>query len=370
MELAASARLAFTVHEDFFVVEQVACLATRIDQVGELQQLPETDHLSPNGDLARCRHLWECGGHMSLPQLSGGLFVTDAGMETDLIFNRGVDLPEFAAFVVLDDAHGFGALMDYYEDFFDIAREHSAGLILDTPTWRANRDWGERLGYDRARLAETNRRWVETLAELQAKWSADVAPIVLDGLIGPRGDGYVPGEQMSTGEAAQYHSDQIAALADAGVDMVTVLTMNYAAEAAGVALAAAEHGVPAAIAFTVETDGRLPTGQSLAEAIDQVDAETGGTPAYFMVNCAHPTHFEHVLDEPGPWRERIRGIRANASTMSHAELDEAEELDPGNPAELADGYTRLRVQLPNLCVVGGCCGTDQRHVAAVMERFA
>jgi homocysteine S-methyltransferase len=307
---------------------------------------------------------------MSLPQLAGGLFVADAGMETDLIFNRGVELPEFAAFVVLEDEAGFSALMDYYEGFYEIAREHGAGLILDTPTWRANRDWGEKLGYDRERLAETNRRWAETVAELRAKWSADVSPIVLNGLIGPRGDGYVPGEQMSSEEAAAYHSDQIAAFAGAGLDMVTVLTMNYAEEAAGVALAAAEQVIPAAIGFTVETDGRLPTGQTLAEAIGQVDSETGGTPAYFLVNCAHPTHFEDVLDDSGAWRERIRGIRANASTMSHAELDEAEELDPGDPAELADGYARLRERLPNLCVVGGCCGTDHRHVAAVAERFA
>jgi homocysteine S-methyltransferase len=307
---------------------------------------------------------------MNLPQLAGGLFVTDAGMETDLIFNRGVELPEFAAFVLLDDERGRAALIDYYQGFFEIAREHGAGLILDTPTWRANRDWGERLGYDRERLAEVNTRWAEVVAGLRSEWSSDATPIVLDGLIGPRGDGYVPAEQMSSEQAAEYHSEQIATFAESAVEMVTVLTMNYAEEAAGVALAAAEHDIPAVIAFTVETDGRLPTGQSLPEAIVQVDSETDGAPAYFMVNCAHPTHFESVLDEGGAWRERIRGIRANASAMSHAELDEAEELDPGDPAQLADGYERLRERLPNLCVVGGCCGTDHRHVAAIAGRFA
>lgn len=289
-------------------------------------------------------------------------------METDLIFNRGVLLPEFAAFVLLDDAAGLRELIDYYEGFYAIALEHELGLILDTPTWRANRDWGERLGYDGIRLADANKRWADTLAELRGAWTTG-APIVLDGLIGPRGDGYVPAEQMSADAAADYHGEQVATLAETPVDMVTVLTMNYAEEAVGVARAAAQHGLPAAISFTVETDGRLPSGQSLGEAIDQVESETGGTPAYFMVNCAHPTHFERVLADGGGWRERIRGIRANASTMSHAELDAAEELDAGDPADLAGGYERLRAHLPNLTVLGGCCGTDRRHVAAVCERL-
>jgi homocysteine S-methyltransferase len=306
---------------------------------------------------------------MTLPQLSGGLFVTDGGLETDLIFNRGVDLPEFASFVLLDDPVGMRALLDYYEGFLAVARDHGAGFILDTPTWRANRDWGERLGYDRARLADANRRWCEVMAGLRDRSAGDALPIVLDGMIGPRGDGYVPGARMSPDEAAGYHGEQIATFADGGVDMVTALTLNYAEEAVGVARAAAAHGLPAVISFTVETDGRLPTGQPLAEAIDQVDSETRRSAAYFMVNCAHPTHFEHVLTS-GDWRERVRGIRANASTMSHAELDEAEELDAGDPGELADGYARISEHLPNLCVLGGCCGTDRRHVAAVTARLA
>jgi homocysteine S-methyltransferase len=304
-----------------------------------------------------------------LPQLAGDrAFVTDGGMETDLIFNRGVELPEFAAFVLLDDEDGMRALRDYYEGFLEVARKRDTGFVLDTPTWRANRVWGERLGYDRAALADANKRWVEVVADLRSAWAGD-QPVVLDGLIGPRGDGYVPGEAMSIDEAAEYHGEQIATFADTPVDMVTALTLNYAEEAAGVARAAAEHGVPAAISFTVETDGRLPTGQGLGEAIDLVDAESERAPAYFMVNCAHPTHFEHVLTSAGQWRQRIRGIRANASTMSHAELDEADELDAGDPAELAAGYERLSASLPNLAVLGGCCGTDSRHVAAVCDRL-
>jgi homocysteine S-methyltransferase len=307
---------------------------------------------------------------MNHPQLSGGWFVTDGGLETDLIFNRGLELPEFAAFVILDDPAGRAALLDYYEGFYEIARQHGAGFILDTPTWRANRDWGERLGYDAAGLADVNRRWVEVIAGLREQWGDDDVPIVLDGNIGPRGDGYVPGEQMSSDEAADYHDAQIASFAESDVDLVTALTLNYAEEAVGVARAAAANGVPSVISFTVETDGRLPTGQALGEAIDQVESETGGAPAYYMVNCAHPTHFEHVLEGEGGWRDRIQGIRANASTMSHAELDESEELDEGDPADLAQCYMRLSERLPNLNVVGGCCGTDHRHVAAAMGKLA
>ena len=305
---------------------------------------------------------------MALPQLSGGMFVTDGGLETDLIFNRGIELPEFASFVLIDDEAGKNALADYYRAYYDIARERGAGFVLDTPTWRASRDWGERLGYDRARLADANRRWADEAAAMREAWVADGVQVVLSGNVGPRGDGYAPGELMTADEAADYHAEQIATFAETDLEMVTVLTLNYVEEAIGVVRAAEANGLPSAVSFTVETDGRLPSGQPLGEAIDQVDSETGGAPAYFMVNCAHPTHFEGEIGG-GAWCERIRGIRANASKMSHAELDESEDLDSGDPHELADGYERLRAKLPNLTVLGGCCGTDHRHVAAVTERL-
>jgi homocysteine S-methyltransferase len=302
-----------------------------------------------------------------LPQLAGGrLFVTDGGLETDLIFNRGFDLPCFAVFPLLDDAVGMRALHDYFDGYIAIARDRGAGLVLDTPTWRANRDWGERLGYDGPRLAEVNRRAVGLAAELRDASGLD-APVVINGTIGPRGDGYVPGEVMSGVEAEDYHGEQIATFAGTEADMVTAVTLNYAEEAIGVARAAAANGLPVVISFTVETDGRLATGQSLGEAIVQVDEATGGAPAYYMVNCAHPSHFADVLD--GPWTRRIAGVRSNASRMSHAELDEADELDSGDPEELAAGYAQLRERLPALTVLGGCCGTDHRHVSAVCSTW-
>jgi S-methylmethionine-dependent homocysteine/selenocysteine methylase len=236
--------------------------------------------------------------------------------------------------------------------------------VLDTPTWRANPDWGERLGYSPDALADVDRRGVRFLEELREE-AGEQPPILIAGCIGPRGDGYQVGETMTAEEAERYHSPQVAVFADTSADLVSALTMTYAEEAIGIVRAASAAGVPAAASFTVETDGRLPSGQPLREAIEQVDAGTDGAAAYFMINCAHPTHFADVLEPDAPALERIRGLRANASTMSHAELDEAEELDAGDPVDLARRYGELRQRLPNLNVVGGCCGTDHRHIREI-----
>jgi S-methylmethionine-dependent homocysteine/selenocysteine methylase len=293
-----------------------------------------------------------------LPQLDGQPFITDAGMETVLIFDCGLELPDFASFVLLDDPKGVEALRSYYEKFLDIARERRAGIVLDAPTWRANADWGERLGYAAEALADINRRGVALLEELRRE--AGVLSFLISGCIGPRGDGYRVGDTMTAEEAESYHEHQISTFAGTGADLVSALTMTYVDEPIGIVRAADKAGIPSVVSFTLETDGRLPSGQALRDAVAQVDAETGEAAAYFMVNCAHPTHFEHVLAEVG--LERVRGLRANASSKSHAELDEALELDQGDPHELAEQYRSLRQRWPSLTVVGGCCGTDHRHV--------
>ncbi|MFP5320839.1 MAG: homocysteine S-methyltransferase family protein, partial [Acidimicrobiia bacterium] len=280
----------------------------------------------------------------TLPQLHGRPFVTDGGLETTLLFHDGIDLPDFAAFPLLDTEDGRAALRRYYDAYVAIARRLGTGIVLDTPTWRASLDWGARLGYDADALAEVNRRAVAFVGELAAVH--DDVPTVRNGVIGPRGDGYVVGSAMSADEAASYHALQARAFAEAGADMVTAVTMTYSAEATGIVRAATAAGLSAVISFTVETDGRLPSGESLGDAIEAVDAQTEGAAAYFMVNCAHPSHFADVL--AGPWTDRIRGIRANASKMSHAELDEAEELDEGDIDELARDYAALAARLPGL----------------------
>ncbi len=300
-----------------------------------------------------------------LPQLGDRLFLADSGMETTLIFHDGIDLPYFASFVLLEDAAGRARLREYFEQHIQIARAAGTGIVLETPTWRANADWGAKLGYDAARLAAINRAAVEQLAELRDQLETPATPIVISGNLGPRGDGYVADRTMSVVEAQAYHAPQIDTFAATAADLVSVFTMNYVEEAIGVARAAQAAGMPVAVSFTLETDGRLPSGMPLSEAIEATDAASDAHPAYYMINCAHPSHFAHVLHDAGPWRDRLRGIRANASKRSHAELDEATELDEGDPAELADEYRALRTLLPRLAVVGGCCGTDHRHVGAI-----
>jgi homocysteine S-methyltransferase len=305
-----------------------------------------------------------------LPQQAAARpFLTDGGLETTLIFHRGIELREFAAFDLLRDERGTAALSEYFEPYLRLAREQNAGFVLDTATWRASPDWAERLGYSPEELEQALERSVQVAREIRARHEGGAEPIVINGVVGPRGDGYVAGERMSADEAERYHSAAIGVFARAGVDMVSAITMTYAEEATGIARAAAAAGVPAVISFTVETDGRLPSGQPLREAIDEVDAETGGSPAYFMINCAHPLHFGPVLEEGGTWLERIGGLRANASKLSHAELDAAEELDTGDPVELGAGHRALGPLLPSMAVLGGCCGTDHRHVAEIARSW-
>jgi homocysteine S-methyltransferase len=299
----------------------------------------------------------------ALPQLGGDFFMTDGGIETTLIFLEGQELPHFAAFHLLKTPEGEGVLRKYFLTYAELAKRFASGLILETATWRANSNWGEKLGYGKDALAEVNTKAVRLIEDIRSVYETPETPIVISGCVGPRGDGYIADRAMSEMEAEDYHRMQIETFAGTSADLVTAITMNYAEEAVGLARAAKRATMPVVISFTVETDGRLPTGQSLGDAIKQVDDATSGSPAYFMINCAHPSHFDQVLGEDEPWLERIRGLRANASRMSHAELDEASEIDAGIPSDLGREYVGLRNrQLRNLNVMGGCCGTDHRHI--------
>jgi homocysteine S-methyltransferase len=306
-----------------------------------------------------------------LPQLDGGWYLTDAGIETVMIFQEGVTLPEFAAFVLIESQAGRNRLRDYFRRFLDIAvRTRNCGFVLESPTWRAGMDWGAKLGYDAQAMRRVNRDAIALMHELKAEYSARLAqPIVVSGCIGPRGDGYIAGAPMALDDATRVHQSQVDALADAGADMISAITMTTSAEAIGVARAAARAGRPAAISFTVETNGALPSGEALGDAIRAVDDDAAAAgrepPAYYMLNCAHPSHFDGALRNLGAVRARLRGLRANASRLSHAELDAATELDAGNPHELGSDYARLKTEWPSLTVIGGCCGTDHRHVAAM-----
>ncbi|THF85727.1 homocysteine S-methyltransferase family protein [Deinococcus sp. KSM4-11] len=293
--------------------------------------------------------------------------LTDGGLETDLLYNRGIDLPCFAAIVLLRTAEGRAALEAYYRPYLEVARELGAGFILESPTWRASPDWAAPLGLDLSELDELNIAAIDLMRRLCADYRGAVPEIVVSGCIGPRGDGYVAGEIMGVAEATEYHTHQTRVLASAGADLISALTMTNVNEAIGLVRAAQAVGVPVVISFTVETDGRLPTGDTLMDAVMAVDAATDAYASYFMINCAHPDHFAAVLDPRAAWTQRIRGVRANASRCSHDELNAMTELDDGNPAELGQLYRELLATQPQITVLGGCCGTDLRHVTAVAQ---
>jgi len=300
-----------------------------------------------------------------LPQLDGGLFLTDGGLETTLYFRDGIEIPCFAAFDLLKDEAGTQRLRDYFGLYAGIARSNGVGFVLETVTWRANADWGRKIGYSSDALVAANHDAVALLTDIRDVYETEQSPMPISGCIGPRGDGYTPGEMMSEAEAEDYHRTQIQILGDTEADFVSALTLSNTREAIGIARAAQGVGIPAVISFTVETDGRLPTGQSLKDAIAEVDAATNEGPAYYMINCAHPIHYEPALAAGEDWIKRLRGLRSNASKLSHAELDEAEVLDEGDPVDLGQRHAALKRRFGHINVLGGCCGTDHRHVEQI-----
>ena len=301
----------------------------------------------------------------TLPQLAGQMFVTDGGIETHLIFNMGFDLPHFTVFQLNDSDAGRQAMRDYYAPYIEIARRAGQGFLFDTNTWRANPDWGALVGYDAEKLRAVNIKAIAFCRETARDFHVAGVPTVVSGAIGPRRDAWQYDGAMSVAEAMGYHEAQVVAFAEAGADLVTAYTLTNTPEAIGIARLAEAAGLPVVLSFTLETDGRLPGGKALGDAIGEVEAATGGYPAYYMINCVHPIHFAGTIRKAGDWIERIGGLRVNASMKSHAELDESETLDIGDWQDLAQRYQRLLPLLPNIRVIGGCCGTDHRHIGAI-----
>jgi homocysteine S-methyltransferase len=297
------------------------------------------------------------------------IVTTDGGLETTLVFQYQIALRDFASFELLRDEAGTGILRSWYRSFAGLAVQTGSHLLLDSPTWRASRDWGARLGYSQAELSAINRAGIALLEETRAEAGLG-ARLQISGCLGPRGDGYVPGQIMTVAEAQSYHGVQMEWLADSAADVLCAITINNVPEAAGIALAARQCSLPLVISFTVETDGRLPDGTSLSSAIAQVDEISDGRPAGYKINCAHPEHFRTELQEAGDWARRLLGLRCNASRRSHDELNESADLDDGNPNELASAMAEMQQRLPWLRVFGGCCGTDLRHITAIAAACA
>jgi len=303
----------------------------------------------------------------TIDQVRQRIFLTDGGIETSLIYHEGFELPFFAAFDLLRHRKGRDALKRYYERYAALAVNSQTGFILESPTWRASSDWAARLGYTHEQLEKANRDAIYLLHEIREEFFSPSSPFLISGCIGPRGDGYQVSNTMTVEEALSYHSEQIRTFSHCDVDLVSAITMTYPEEATGIVLAAQKVNLPVVISFTTETDGRLPNGATLKEAIELVDATTSNGPSYYMINCAHPDHFRKALEENASWVRRVQGIRANASRKSHAELDQATELDSGNPEEFGKLYQELRSLFPQFNILGGCCGTDHRHINHVSK---
>ncbi|WP_420417012.1 homocysteine S-methyltransferase family protein [Pacificispira sp.] len=296
-------------------------------------------------------------------------FLTDGGFETWLFFQQGHSAPEFAAMMLMEDDKAVADMRRYFDRFLGMAEAAGTGYVLDTNTWRGGLHWAEKIGRTASDMIALNRAAVRFARDMRDTWADKVTPVILNGVVGPAGDGYAPERTPTVKEAETMHGPQIAIFKEEGVDMVSAITMTNVAEAIGIANAASSLSLPVVISFTVETDGRLPTGATLKNAIAEVDAATEGAPLYYMVNCAHPEHFSDVLAGGRDWTSRIGGVRANASRLSHAELDMSEELDDGDPEEFGELHNGIAAVLPNLRVVGGCCGTDHRHVGCVSHHL-
>ncbi len=294
-------------------------------------------------------------------------YITDGGLETTLIFHKGIQLPHFASFELVLHPEGQKILHSYFQPYVKLARENDLGFVFETPTWRANKDWGYLMGYSQDQLNFINRQAVQLIKEIASGLEKDHK--VISGNIGPRGDGYNPTAIMTIEDARDYHAPQVNIFAEENVDVVTALTLNYIEEAVGIVQAAKAAKVPVVISFTLETDGKLPGGETLKEAIERTDELTDCYALHYMINCAHPEHFKTIFSDNGNWKSRIKGIRANASTKSHEELDNSETLDIGDKCQLAHNYVELKELLPSLMIFGGCCGTDHTHLEEIVSHL-
>jgi len=304
-----------------------------------------------------------------LPQLESDLFLTDGGLETTLVFHQGIDLPGFAAFALLENEQGKETLRNYYRDYLELAKTFKTNFILESATWRSNTDWGNKLGYSQQQLDAINALAIGEMETLRDDFDSGITHIVISGNIGPRGDGYRPTHLMTPQESERYHAAQISVFAKSNADLVTAVTLNYSDEAVGIVHAAKKYNIPAVISFTVETDGKLASGETLDEAIDKVETASNGYTSYYMINCAHPNYFIATLGNNQNVLNKIHGVRANASLKSHAELDESTELDAGDKQLLTARYKELKNRLAHFTVIGGCCGTDHTHIREICNAW-
>ena len=287
------------------------------------------------------------------PDMRGKLMTTGGGFETWMQYVDGFELRHFCGFELLNDARGLSCLRDYHRKIVEAAVANEFGVINEGLHYRASRDWGDITGYSREGLEEINIRGVEFYRDFVREYASPETPMLIGGAIGPQGD--------------DYHSEQILTFRKAGVDHVTAMTFSSVEEAIGLARAAKSADMPVVVSFIASNRGRLRGGETLEEAITRVDAATGNTPKYYMINCTHPTEFEPGLT-PGDWTLRLGGFMPNAVAMETLDLCKLGHLEDGDPRELGAQMAGLALRFPHINVWGGCCGTDGRHIGEITRQ--
>lgn len=302
------------------------------------------------------------------PQRDGVLYLTEGGQETEVMYKFGHELPEFAMYPLLDNPAAVADLKGMYERVLDAAARHGCVAMLSGLDYRASPDWGDKLGYSRDGLAEALHRSIDFLRDVARPYRGQ-AEILIGGMVGPRGDAYALNRTITAEEAEEYHAFQIDTLNATGVDFISAVTFNNVPEAVGLSRAAAKGAAPLGISFTLDSNHRLQSGPSLKDAIEAVDAEAGeARPAFFGVNCSHPTEFEPAL-EPGDWILRVRSLRPNASAKDKGELCQLGHLDDGNPVLLGLQMAALARRYPHIDMWGGCCGTWDVHLDEIARNL-
>ena len=296
----------------------------------------------------------------------GRFYLSEGGTETEFMYKHGFELPHFAMFPLLDNPQALSKMREMFRSYLEVAAKHKICALMGGLDYRASPDWGELLGYSPAGLADANLQAIEFLREIAGEYSSQIPEILIQGLIGPRGDAYERNETITENEAEDYHAVQLETMKKADVDLAFAMTFNNISESVGVARAAAKIGVPLGISLTLDSTSKLSSGKSLVEAITTIDDETDQSPEFYAINCSHPFEFEPAI-EPGDWVKRIRAVRPNASKMDKIALCQIGHLEDGDPVELGVLCGDLARRYPHMDIWGGCCGTWDNHLNEIAK---
>lgn len=299
------------------------------------------------------------------PRLDGRFYLTEGGAETEIMYKWGFELPEFAMFTLLDNPEADEVIRNMYRRYFDVAAAHDTGILAMGHDYRASPDWAQKLGYSAADLTRFQHRTMQFLDDVRAEYADRVSDAYITACIGPRGDAYGTGGDISASEAEDYHAVQLGNLEGTAADMAVAATFNNIPESIGVIRAANRMGIPIGVSLTLTPEGRLRSGPTLREAVETIDEVTGGAAEWFGTNCAHPLEFEPALDDAGPWLDRLRYVRPNAAKMDKLALCELGHLEDGDPVELGEQMGEVARRFPRADILGGCCGTDERHLSEI-----